>query len=404
MRIEHYTTKSSASTFQIYVAKSDFATSSFPVTLVKTVEKRESSEFKQKAFLNGWISAFAGMTAVLLLTACDKPPAPPEPLRPVKTIRISMGGSESTFSMPGEVRARHEAPLAFRVGGKIIECKVNLGDTVRRGQVLARLEPNDYELAAQAGAAGAAEARSASIFAIAELARYHNLREKGFVSAAALDQKQAAADAARARLDALSSAHAGQSRQLNYTALTAENNGIITGYNCNAGQVVGAGQPVLHLAQSGEKEILIHLPEMEFSRFRSAAGFTVNLNALPDKNYRGTLRELAGAADSATRTYAARIAVKNADAAMQLGMSATVQMQSAGNPAIRLPLSAVVGRDGKSSVWQVDEAGIVHATPIVVASIEGNMVRVASGLSSGNTVVVAGANLLRDGEKVKLLP
>lgn len=347
---------------------------------------------------------FLILPPVLLLAACGKPPVPPEPLRPVKTMRVSMEPGETAFSLPGEVRARHEAPFAFRVGGKITECKVNLGDTVRRGQVLARLEPDDYELAAQAGAAGEAEARSASILADAELARYRNLREKGFVSAASLDQKQAAADAARARLEAMRSAHTGQSRQVNYTALSAESDGIITAHNCNAGQVVGAGQPVLHLAQSGEKEILVHLPEAELARFRSSPNFTVSLNALPDKDYQGTLRELAGAADSATRTYAARITVNDADAAMQLGMSATVRMQSAGDTAIRLPLSAMIGRDGKSLVWQVDEAGIVHATPIDVAAIEGNRVRIASGLSSGNTVVVAGAHLLRDGEKVKLLP
>ncbi len=346
----------------------------------------------------------ACLLPLLLLIACDKPPAPPEPLRPVKSLRVSMEHSENAFSLPGEVRARHETPLAFRVGGKVAECKANLGDTVRRGQVLARLEPNDYDLAAQTAAAGEAEARSASILADADLARYRSLREKGFVSAAVLDQKQAVADAAHARLDALRSAHAGQSRQVNYTALTSESDGIITGHNCNAGQVVSAGLPVLHLAQSVAKEVAVHLPESEFSRFRSAAGFTVSLNVLPDKKYLGALRELAGAADPATRTYAARIAVKNADAAMQLGMSATVKMQSAGDLAIRLPLAAVVSRDGKPSVWQVDEAGIVHATPISIAAVEGNRVRVASGLSSGNTVVIAGASLLRDGEKVKLLP
>ena len=370
----------------------------FPLSLRERVGVRETDMIA----LIIKCSIFA--LSVLLLVACDKQPAPPEPLRPVKTVRVSMEPSEAALSLPGEVRARHETPLAFRVGGKIIECKVNLGDTVKRGQVLARLEPNDYELAAQAGAAGEAEARSASILADSDLARYRSLREKGFVSAAALDQKQAAADAAHARLDALHSAHTGQSRQVNYTALPAENDGIITRYNCNAGQVVAAGQPVLDIAQSGEKEILIYLPEVELSRFHSAACFTVSLNTLLDKNYHGALRELAGAADPATRTYAARIAVKDADAAMQLGMSATIRMQSVGDLAIRLPLAAVVSRDSKPSVWQVDEAGIVHATPIAIGGIEGNMVRIASGLSSGNTVVVAGANLLRDGEKVKLLP
>lgn len=347
---------------------------------------------------------FTFLLPLILLIACGKPPAPPEPLRPVKTVRVSMEPSEVAFNLPGEVRARHEAPLGFRVGGKIIECKVNLGDTVKRGQILAKLEPTDYQLASQSGAAGVAEARSALTLAEAELARYRTLREKDFISPAELDQKQAAADAARARVDAMQSAHVERTRQLDYTTLFAGSDGIISAYDCNAGQVVNIGQPVLHLAQSGEKEILIHLPETEISRFRSAGGFAVRLNALPNKNYQGALRELAGAADPATRTYAARIAVKNADAAMQLGMSATVKTQSAGDLAIRLPLAAVTSRDGKPSVWLVDEAGIVHATPIAIAVIVGNMVRVASGLGSGDVVVVAGANLLRDGEKVKLLP
>ena len=146
------------------------------------------------------------------------------------------------------------------------------------------------------------------------------------------------------------------------------------------------------------------MPESGLASFRAASGFTIDLNALAEKNYRGKLRELAAAADPATRTYAARIAVSNADAVMRLGMSATVRAQTGGNSIIQLPLSAVVSRDGKPGVWKLDGAGIVHAAPIGVDSIEGNMVRVTSGLGNGDMVVVAGANLLRDGEKVKLLP
>ena len=344
---------------------------------------------------------------LLLLMACNKPPAAPEATRPVKTVHVGMESTEANLSLPGEVRARHESPLAFRVGGKITECKVNLGDTVHRGQILAKLEPNDYQLATQSGAAGVAEAHSARTLAEAELVRYRNLHEKGFVSAAVLDQKQAAADAARARADAMQSAHSEQSRQLEYTSLSAENDGAVSAYDCNVGQVVNVGQPILRLAQSAEKEILIHLPETELQHFRSAANFTVNLNALPDKSYQGSLRELAAAADPATRTYAARIAVKNADAAMQLGMSATVIVQPAGNQAtqvMRLPLVAVVSRDSHPSVWKVDSAGSVHAAAISIAGVEGNAVRIAAGLNSGDVVVTAGANLLREGEKVKLLP
>ncbi|MBI3901863.1 MAG: efflux RND transporter periplasmic adaptor subunit [Nitrosomonadales bacterium] len=342
------------------------------------------------------------LLCLALLASCEKPPAPPEPLRPVKTMQVVMEPNEASFSLPGEVRARYETPLAFRVGGKITECKVNLGDIVHRGQILAKLEPADYQLATQSGAAGVAEARSALTLAEADLIRYRSLREKGFVSAAMLDQKQAAADAARARVEALQSAHAEQNRQLDYTTLPAESDGVVTGYDCNVGQVVNVGQPILKLAQAGEKEILINLPEAELQHARSAANFSVSLNALPGKLYQGTLRELSAAADPATRTYAARLAVKNADASMQLGMSATVDLHPVGNQVMRLPLSAVVSRDSKPSVWKVDNTGVVHGVAIAIAGIEGNAVRIASGLNSGDVVVTAGVNLLRDGEKVKL--
>jgi RND family efflux transporter MFP subunit len=130
----------------------------------------------------------------------------------------------------------------------------------------------------------------------------------------------------------------------------------------------------------------------------------IGLNALPNKNYQGSLRELAAAADPATRTYAARIAIKNPDNAMQLGMSATVEIQPQGGQVIRLPMAAVASRDNHALVWKVDNAGNVHEAPITVGEMEGNMIRIESGLQSGDIVVTAGANLLREGEKVKLLP
>jgi RND family efflux transporter MFP subunit len=311
---------------------------------------------------------------------------------------------------PGEVRARHETPLAFQVGGKVAECKVNLGDTVRRGQILAKLEPTDYKLATQSGAASIAEAQSTLTFTEAELVRYKNLRDKGFVSAALLDQKQASADAARARITALQAAHSEQTRQLDYTTLSALTDGVISAYDCNAGQIVSVGQPILRLAQTAAKEILIYLPEAELQHFRTVTNFTVSLNSLPEKSFQGTLRELSAAADPATRTYAARIALKNADASVQLGMSATVSVSHMANlttkqePDIRLPLVAVVSHDNHPTVWKVDSTGNVHAAAISIAGISGNEVHISSGLNNGDVVVTAGATLLREGEKVKLLP
>ena len=344
------------------------------------------------------------LVPVFLMAACDKPPVPPEPIRPVKTVVIGTEPGGTDLHLPGEVRARHESPLAFRVGGKISECRVNLGDTIHRGETLAKLEPADYQLASQSGTAGMAEAQSALTLAEAELVRYRNLHEKGFVSSAILDQKHATAEAARARMVAMQSTHAEQDRQLAYTTLSAESDGVISAFDCNVGQVVSIGQPILRLAQTAEKEIEFNLPEGELQHFRTPQNFTIKLNALPGKSYLGSLRELAAVADPATRTYAARLSVKNPDAAIQLGMSATIESQPTGAQEINLPLSAVTSRDKNPSVWKVDAAGTIHATPVSISGLQGNAVRIATGLSNGDIVVTAGANLLREGEKVRLLP
>lgn len=344
------------------------------------------------------------LLALPLLAACGKQPAPPEPLRPVKTLRIALTSGSSSLTLPGEVHARHETPLAFRVGGKISECKAELGETVRQGQVLAQLEPNDYQLAAQGGSANEAQARSQLVLAEAELKRYQALREKGFVSAAALDQKQAAYDAARASLDATQANSSEQNRKLGYTALTAEGSGVITALDCNIGQVINAGQQIMSLARSGAREISVFVPESSLTAFRASKTFSIKLNAQPEKTYQGTLRELSAGADPATRTYAAHITVQDADDAMQLGMSATVQMQTGEDMAIRLPLTAVISRDGTPGVWKLGNDNIVHRVPITVAGVEGDDLRATGGLALGDLVVTAGANLLREGEKVKLAP
>jgi membrane fusion protein, multidrug efflux system len=342
------------------------------------------------------------LLALPLLAACGKQPVPPEPLRPVKTLRVELQPGSSELTLPGEVHARHEAPLAFRVGGKISACYAELGEKVRRGQVLARLEPEDYQLAAQRDAANEAQARSQMILAEADLKRYRTLRDKGFVSATALDQKQAAYDAARAALKAMQANRSEQDRKLGYTALTADGDGVVTSLNCNIGQVVSPGQQVLGLARSGAKEIAVFVPESSLAAFRHSKSFNISLNAHPEKIYHGMLRELSGGADPATRTYAARITVTDADDAMQLGMSATVRMQSGGEMEIHLPLTAVISRDGTPGVWKLGSNGIVHRTAVSVSGVEGDELRISGGLAPGDLVVTAGANLLREGEKVKL--
>lgn len=339
-----------------------------------------------------------------LLAACGKHAEQSEPIRPVRTLVVGMQADDAGIALPGEVRAVHESPLAFRVGGKVTECRAYLGDTVKHGQVLARLDAADYQLGAQSGAANESEARSNLTFAESDLERYRKLRDQGFISLAQLEQKKLATDAAQARLKALQSGHEVQSRQLSYTALTADHDGVLTAADCNPGQVVAIGQPVFKQAQGSEREIQIFLPESAMPNFSKAAKFSVSFSALPGKRYPGKLRELAAAADPATRTYSARISVLESDAALRLGMSASVSVQADSGQAMRLPLAAVLSYDSKPQVWKVDKAQTVHAAAVTISGIVGNEVRIASGLAAGDVVVVAGANLLREGQTVRLIP
>ena len=345
------------------------------------------------------------VVAAWLITACGEAPTPPaETVRLVKVLEVTAQAPHAALALAGEVRARYESPLAFRVGGKVVERNVNLGEAVKAGQTLARIEATDYELAARAAAAAVAAARADLALAAAELSRYRSLVDKGYVSATALDQKQAAADAARARLKAVEAEHIEAGRRVEYTTLKADADGVITALDVNVGQVVGAGQIVLQVARDGGREIEVHVPEANLVSVRSARAFKITLNAQPDRAFDGTLRELSAAADPLTRTYAARIAVDMAEAVLQLGMSATVSDVQDAAPVLRLPLSAVASRNGKPQVWKVDAASsTVHAVDVRTGALDGDGILIESGIAPGDIVVSAGANLLREGQPVRAL-
>lgn len=328
--------------------------------------------------------------AALAVAACSKPQTPAQPLRTVRVMKVEDAAASARLTFPGEVRARHESRLAFRLGGKIVERRVDVGDRVKRGQVLARLDARDAAL-------NAAQAEAARALAEAEAKRYRELRAQNFVSQAVLDAKETAlatavAQAAMAR------------NQAAYATLTAERDGVVTAVEAEAGQVVAAGQTVLRVAEDGEREIAIAVPEADVGQVRGAGGFTVTLNSLPGRSWTGRLRELAPAADPATRTFAARIAVAEADASLRLGMSARVEAKvSRGDTAPVLPLSAFFTRNDEAHVWVVDPATqTVALTKVETDGVAGNALRVKAGLAPGQLVVIAGASLLEPGQKVRL--
>jgi RND family efflux transporter MFP subunit len=331
----------------------------------------------------------AGLAATLL-AACSKPEAPAQPLRTVRVMKVDGAAASGSLTFPGEVRARYESRLGFRLGGKLVERRVDVGAVVKRGQVLARLDAQDAQLAA-------AQAEAARALAEAEAQRYRDLRAKNFVSQAVLDAKETALKTAAAQ--------AGMAKnQAAYTTLVADRDGVVTAVEAEAGQVVAAGQTVLRVAEGKEKEILIAVPESDVERVRAAEGFEVSLNSVPGRSWAGRLREYAPAADAATRTFTARIAVPEADEVVRLGMSASVRAKvSLHDTALRLPLSAFFTRNDQANVWVVDPATqTVSLAKVETDGVVGNEMRVKGGLESGMLVVTAGASLLEPGQRVRL--
>ena len=331
----------------------------------------------------------AGLAA-LLTAGCAEKEAPEQPLRTVRVMKVDGAAVSGSLTFPGEVRARYEGRLGFRLGGKIVERRVDVGAAVKRGQVLARLDAQDASL-------NAAQAEAARALAEAEAKRYRDLRAKNFVSQAVLDAKETALKTAAAQ--------AGMARnQAGYALLAADRDGVVTAVEAEAGQVVAAGQTVLRVAEGSEKEIVIAVPEGDVEKLRTAEGFTVVLSSLPGRSWAGRLRELSPSADPATRTFTARIGVPEADESMRLGMSAGVQAKvSSGDTALRLPLSAFFTRNEQANVWVVDPATqTVALTKVETDGVAGNEMRVKAGLQPGQLVVTAGASLLEPGQKVRL--
>lgn len=353
--------------------------------------------------LKGWLGAGAVLAAGVLATGCSKPVEQAEEIRPVRAIQLASDHADVMAEFSGDVRPRVESRLGFRVPGKIIARKVEVGAVVKRGQVLMQLDPQDLQLAQMQASAALKAAQSNRDLARAELNRYQELREKNFVSQAVLDAKETAARAAEASYDQALAAYRNQSNQAGYTTLEADADGVVTGVDAEVGQVVAAGTPVVRLARGDEKEVVIGIPEDKLHALRKNRDARVSIWALPDTTLAGSIREISPVADPATRTYTARIAIPDAPPQVQLGMSAYVTFAGKTEQAsIRLPLTALFRQDDGSAVWVVDN-GAVRAAPVQVVGSAENDVLVAGGVSPGQTVVTAGVNLLKPGQKVKIL-
>ncbi|MFM7483992.1 MAG: efflux RND transporter periplasmic adaptor subunit [Burkholderiaceae bacterium] len=342
------------------------------------------------------------LTLVSSLMGCSKKFEPTEDIRPVRTLTLAPSGTEASMELSGEVVPRYESRLGFRVGGKIIARKVEVGSLVKRGQVLMQLDATDLQLSQAQAKAALSAADSQLALAKAELDRYRELRAKNFVSQAVLDTKEANFKASQSAHDQASAGLKVQSNQSSYSALVADADGVVTALDAEVGQVVTAGTPVVRVARSGAIEVKVSIPEDRVDAIRQAKSVTVRTWAQRDTAVAGVVREIAPAADPATRTFSARVALPKAIEGIRLGMTATVSFSAPLPPGIRLPLTALLNDKGKTSVWVV-EKGKVKLVPIALAGPQGNEILVASGLDAGQEVVIAGVHLLREGQKVSIL-
>jgi len=348
--------------------------------------------------LSAWTLVAA---STFLLSACGRDDAVEEAPRPV-LVTHPAAADHTASAFAGDVRAREESPLSFRVGGKLVQRNVDVGDQVRAGQVLATLDPGDLEAQARAAQAQLAAAEAELGRARADQARFAKLANDQLVSRSTLDAQNAAATAAQGQVNAARADVEVARNQAAYSQLRATRDGVIAARQAEAGQVVAAGQSVFTLAADGVREIAFALPETMTGKVKAGQAVQVEAWSRPGQRWNGRIREISPAADPASRTFAARVTVDAPAGAIDLGQSARVYLPTNGNGGLSVPIAALQRENGKASVFVVDmKTSTVKLRPVQAGAFGEDRVPVQGGLEANEWVVAAGGHLLRDGQKVQ---
>lgn len=337
----------------------------------------------------------------LLLIACQKPAEPPPPPRPALVVIAGKAVANNAMVLVGEVKSRYESNQGFRVGGKVIERKVEVGSFVKKGQLLARLDATDSNLSLLAASAEVRSAEASYALAQAELERQRTLFNKKFISASALDSHEAQLKTAAARLQQAKAQVAVSGNQSSYTSLLADRDGVVTKIQAEPGQVVQAGTVIAQVVDTKQIEILVAVPESRMDKLKVGDEVSVALWAGRDKRYLGRVREIAPAADSATRAFDVRVAVVDADEEMKLGMTAGVNFSKNEISEIIVPSTALTQINGKTSVWVIDKNNIANPREVVTGQFSEAGVVIKSGLQGNEMVSIAGVHTLIQNQKVK---
>lgn len=348
--------------------------------------------------------AFFGVLAVGLASCSEEKQAETkEVIRPVKVFEVSNANGGQKLIYSGAVKARVETGLGFRVAGKIVARAVNVGDRVKAGDVLARIDPTDYQLSARTAEANLAAAEKGVATADIANKRAQQLYEKNATAKSQSEQAALNFEQAVSSRDAAASALEQALNQVTYTELKSDRDGIVTAISAETGAVVAAGTPVATVALDSEKEIQIAVPESDIAQFSTGKIVKASFWSDTALELDGRVREISGSADAQSRTFAVRVSLPQNDN-IRLGMTATVETApSNATGALNVPLAALAEKEGHKIVWVVNpETSTVHARDVTVTDFTTDGVNVAKGLANGDLIVVAGTQFMTENLKVKL--
>jgi len=345
--------------------------------------------------------------SLVMLGGCDGPSAKAPETRPVRTVTVDPKPIEDDRQSVGEVRARYESDLGFRVSGKLIARLVDVGVSVKKGAVLARLDEQEYRNKLKSAEADIVSAEAVLVEAQAAEGRLRQLVASGTTTRANYDTAVKNLRSAEAKLDSAKAARDLAKDQLSYTELVADFDGIVTATGAEPGQVVSAGQMIVRLARPTDKDGVFNIAESAFQTRPAPADkpieVIVSLLANPGISTEGVVREIAPVADPATRTFQVKVTLKSPPEQMRFGASIVGRLKASTAPVVVLPAAALFDRLGKPAVWVVDTAaGTVALKDVTVARYETDRVVLSGGLAKGEVVVTAGVNRLREGQKVRL--
>ena len=338
------------------------------------------------------------------LAACDKPTPPATQVRPVRTVIVERGSAGEIVSLTGQVRAKDQLNLAFRLDGRMIDRPVNVGDVVTAGQVVARLDPQSQQNALRSAQDNLSSAEAVLTQAGLTFRRQQELLQGGWTPRAKFDEAQQALATAQAQVDSLKAQVRIAQDQLGYATLTADAPGVVTAKGAEPGEVVHAGQMIVQIARQEGRDAVFDVPEQIIRTGPHDPLVEIALTNDPQVKAPGRVREVAPEADPDTRTFRVKVGIIDPPAAMRLGSTVTGRITLAAPPGVELPASALTEANGNPAVWVVDPQRLtVSLRKVDVLRYDPATVVISHGLETGEIIVTAGVQTLHPDQKVRLL-